>query len=76
MALDSDFLGRLHIVDRLGGTVIVLDPADEGTFIGSYGEYGMGPGFLPVPVDVSILESGTAIVTSGDGGRIELFDIP
>jgi len=75
MALDLDSLGRLHVLDSLGGAVVVLDPTD-GAFIGAYGEYGTEAPFLPVPMDVSVSDAGEAIVTSGDGGRIESFDIP
>ena len=70
-----DSTGRLHVLDSFGAAVIMLDPAD-GTFLGTYGEYGEDPGTLRVPMDVLAAYSGTSIVTSGDGARIELFANP
>ena len=74
-ALSVDSLGRLHALDLLQGTVLVLDPAN-GAFISSYGEYGNGPGFLKIPMDVLVSSTGKAIVTSGDGSRIVELEIP
>ena len=74
-ALSVDSLGRLHALDLLQGTVLVLDPA-SGAFIGSYGEYGNGPGFLKIPMDVLVSSTGKAIVTSGDGSRIVELETP
>jgi hypothetical protein len=74
-ALDTDSLGRLHVLDVFGASVVILDPAD-GTFLGSYGGYGTESGLLRVPMDVLISETDTAIVTAGDGGRIEVFTTP
>jgi hypothetical protein len=74
-ALDVDSSGRLHVLDNFAASVLMFDLAD-GAYLGSYGEYGDGPGFLRVPMDVLINGSNTAIVTTGDGDRIEVFSIP
>jgi DNA-binding beta-propeller fold protein YncE len=74
-ALDTDSLGRLHVVDNYGASVLIFDPAD-GAFLDSYGSYGTDPGYLRVPMDVLISQTNKAIVTAGDGDRIEEFDIP
>lgn len=73
-ALDVDALGRLHVLDNFAASVHIFDSAD-GTYLQSYGEYGIEPGFLRVPMDVLITAPGTAIVTSGNGNAIELFTI-
>ena len=72
-ALDTDSLGRLHVLDKLGATVFIFDPAN-GAFQGSYGGYGTDPGKMILPMDVLISETGSALVTDGD--RIEVFDNP
>jgi len=77
-ALDIDSLGRLHVLDNYAASVTMFDPAD-GTFLGSYGGYGTDgsePGTLRVPMDVLISETNTAIVTTGDGDRVEVFTVP
>lgn len=74
-ALDFDSFGRLHVLDSFGASVLMFDPAD-GTFLGAYGGYGTEPGTLRVPMDVLVTETNTAIVTSGDGSRIEVFTNP
>jgi len=74
-ALDVDLLGRLHVLDNFAASVHIFDSAD-GTYLESYGEYGIEPGFLRVPVDVLINGSNTAMVTAGDGDRIEVYMVP
>ena len=73
-ALDVDLLGRLHVLDNFAASVHIFDSAD-GTYLESYGEYGIEPGFLRVPMDVLVNGSNSAIVTAGHGGRIEAFTI-
>ena len=73
-ALASDSQGRLHVLDSFGASVVIFDPAD-GSMLGGYGEYGTGAGQLRVPMDVSISGGDVAVVTTGDGDRIELFTV-
>ena len=74
-ALDTDSLGRLHVLDNFAASVMIFDPA-SGAFLDSYGEYGSGAGTLRVPMDVLITQTDMAIVTTGDGDRIEVLTIP
>jgi DNA-binding beta-propeller fold protein YncE len=74
-ALSKDSAGRLHVLDNFAAAGMIFDPGD-GAFLGTYGGYDTAPGFLRVPMDVLISETGKAIVTAGDGDRIEELDIP
>jgi DNA-binding beta-propeller fold protein YncE len=73
LALDSQ--GRVHALDNFKALVSIIDPG-TGAFITSYGEYGEGEGFLRVPLDLLITDADEAIITSGDGDRIEVIAIP
>jgi DNA-binding beta-propeller fold protein YncE len=73
-ALALDPLGRLHILDNFSATVIVHDPAD-GAYVGTYGQYGQGAGFLTMPMDLVIPNADTSIVTPG-AARVETLAIP
>lgn len=74
-ALDTDSFGRLHVLDNFGASVMIFDPA-SGEFQDFYGEYGSEAGTLRVPMDVLITQTDMAIVTTGDGDRIEVLTIP
>jgi len=74
-ALSRDSLGRLHVLDNFAASAMIFDPAD-GTFINAYGAYGIDPGQLRVPMDVAVLTNDMAIVTAGDGDRVEIFTTP
>jgi hypothetical protein len=74
-ALSKDALGRLHVLDNFAAAVMIFDPANDDEFLGSYGGYGDSAGTLWVPMDVKVLATGMAIVTSGAGDRIEMFAI-
>jgi DNA-binding beta-propeller fold protein YncE len=74
-ALAKDSLGRLHVLDNFAASVIIFNPVD-GEHINAYGDYGSTTGLLRVPMDVSVSTTDMAIVTAGDGGRIEFFTVP
>ena len=74
-ALSVDAQGRVHALDLFSAKVYVLDPADGNVFA-TYGEGGTGPGLLKLPMDVIVSSNGQAIVTAGDGARIEVLETP
>jgi hypothetical protein len=53
-------------------SVIVLDPTNS-DYLTHYGGFGTTSGLLRVPMDVLVMPTDTAIVTPGDGERIEIF---
>jgi hypothetical protein len=73
-ALDIDAQGRLHVLDSFAAAGMVFDAID-GTFIESYGGYGEQPGKMRLPMDVLINGAGEAVVTAGDGVRIESYTV-
>jgi DNA-binding beta-propeller fold protein YncE len=74
-AIEVDSLGRLHILDIFEAKVAIVDPI-TGDLLGSYGDYGKGPGLLKVPVDLLLTEGNTALVTDGGSDEVEVFAIP
>jgi DNA-binding beta-propeller fold protein YncE len=74
-ALSRDSLGRLHVLDNFAAAVTIFDSADR-TYVTSYGEYGLSAGKLRVPMDVVVSSSNMAIVTAGDGSRVEMLPVP
>lgn len=74
-ALSKDSLGRLHVLDNFAASVMIFDPVD-GAYVDAYGGYGIDSGQLRVPMDVKILSTDMAIVTPGDGDRVEIFGTP
>jgi DNA-binding beta-propeller fold protein YncE len=73
--LAKDSLGQLHVLYNFAASVTIFNPVD-GTLVNSYGSYGAGAGLLLVPMDVLVSTTDTAIVTAGDGDRIEIFTTP
>jgi tripartite motif-containing protein 71 len=73
-ALEIDGVGRLHVLDRFNGAVIVFDAMTDDQ-IGVYGSFGTEPGQLKLPTDVLSTQPSSAIVTAGDGDRIETFSV-
>jgi hypothetical protein len=71
-ALCKDSQGRLHVLDTFSAAVIVLDPANS-DYLTHYGGFGTTTGLLRVPMDVLVTPTDSAIVTPGDGERIEIF---
>ena len=74
-ALSRDSQGRLHVLDNFAAAVTIFDSGDR-TYVTSYGGYGLSAGLLRVPMDVAVSSSNMAIVTAGDGSRVELFTVP
>ena len=73
-ALSKDALGQLHVLDTFAASVVIFNPVD-GTPVNAYGSYGTDAGLLRVPMDVLVSTTDMAIVTAGDGDRIEMFTI-
>ena len=63
------------MLDSFAASVHIFN-SEDGSYLESYGEYGDGPGFLRVPMDVLVNGSDSAIVTAGDGDRIEILASP
>lgn len=74
-ALSRDSLGRLHVLDNFAAAVSVFESGDL-AYVTTYGGYGLGTGLLRVPMDVSVSSNGMAVVTAGDGSRVEVFAVP
>ena len=74
-ALASDSLGRLHVLDNFAAAAHVFT-ASDGAHVESYGGYGTTNGLLRVPMDVCVSATDMAIVTAGDGDRVEIFTVP
>lgn len=74
-ALSRDSLGRLHVLDNFAAAVMIFNSGD-GTYVTAYGGYGLDAGLLRVPMDVAVSSSDMAIVTAGDGSRVEVFAVP
>jgi DNA-binding beta-propeller fold protein YncE len=74
-SLAVDARGRVHALDSCMNLVQVLD-AQTGEFLGSYGEFGTGPGQLKLPLDLLIAPDQRIIVTSAGNGRLETFAAP
>jgi DNA-binding beta-propeller fold protein YncE len=53
----------------------IFDSADR-TYVTNYGEYGLSAGKLRVPMDVVVSSGNMAIVTAGDGSRVEMLPVP
>lgn len=74
-ALSRDSLGRLHVLDNFAAAVMIFNSGD-GAYVTAYGGYGLNAGLLRVPMDVAVSSSDMAIVTAGDGSRVEVFAVP
>jgi hypothetical protein len=74
-AIEVDTLGRLHLLDIFEAKVAIMHP-DTGALLGSYGEFGMGSGFLRAPIDLLLTNENSALVTDARSAELEVFAIP
>ncbi len=63
---------HLHVVDAYKNNVQILDPAD-GSYLGTYGSFGKGPGEFNLPLDSVITSEGEVLITNSGNARIERF---
>lgn len=71
-SVDLDREGRLHVLDRLSGTVTVWDTA--GRRLRSFGGLGDGPGEFRSPTSVHVLDDGRVAVGEAYPARLHWFD--
>ena len=72
-SLTTDNRGRIYLVDRNGGRVIVL--GQDGSFIDSQSAMGWKEGFLNYPSQMCINNKGEAFVTDTLNSRVQIFKI-
>jgi len=72
--LDLDPIGQLHVLDTRISSVQVFSRFD-GTFQGSYLEYGQGPDNLNLPLDIAINASGLAAIADAGNKRLRLVEV-
>lgn len=72
-ALAVDGEGQLHAIDCYTHKVTVLDVA-TGQVLGSYGEFGSGPGQLKLPLDIYITRRGDVVVANAENHRVEFIE--
>jgi len=70
-SLAGDAAGNLFLIDMTGKRVLGYDPT--GTFLGSWGREGSGPGELQMPVGLGVAETDTLWVVDGSNQRITLL---
>jgi sugar lactone lactonase YvrE len=71
--LTTDSQGRIYVTDSFQGHVKVFDL--QSVLIGTFGEFGSGPGQLRTPVGLDIDPSNRMFVASQNTGRVELLGL-
>jgi DNA-binding beta-propeller fold protein YncE len=67
--------GAIYLAEASKGRLLVLS-ADDGTGLGTVGDYGEGPGRLRAPSDMVIDSCGRLFVASSANGRVDIFGLP
>ncbi|GEM_PF-1127792 len=68
-------LGRMYVVDSFQSEVQVIDPAGNGTYLGSIGGYGLQPGKLISPADIAFDQTTNRLLVANGLGDLSLFGI-
>lgn len=66
-----DAAGNLHVFDRQGSRITVVDPS--GRFVREVGEPGEGPGELRMPVEFAVMRDGRIVVADMGHRAYQLF---
>ena len=72
-SLMVDNAGRIHALDLYTHKILVLD-SGTGEVLGDYGDYGVGPGELNLPLDILITKQGKILITNTLNKRIEVLE--
>ena len=66
--------GAIYIAETTKGQLLVL--ANDGSSLGTVGDFGEGPGKLRVPTDMVVDSCGRLFVASAANSRVEIFGLP
>ncbi|HZV83329.1 MAG TPA: hypothetical protein VFF53_14290, partial [Geobacteraceae bacterium] len=71
----TPLLSRMYVVDSFQSEVQVIDPAGNGTYLSSIGGYGLQPGKLATPADITFDQDGNRLIVANGLGDLSIFGI-
>ena len=72
-AITTDKWGRIYLVDRNGGRIIILGP--DGSYLGRLSAMGWKEGLLNYPSQICLNDSGEIFVADTNNSRVQIFSI-
>mgnify|MGYP001814020578 CR=1 FL=1 len=72
-AITTDKRGRIYLVDRNGGKVIIL--GQDGTYLGRLSAMGWKEGLLNYPSQICLNDNGEIFVADTNNSRVQIFSI-
>jgi sugar lactone lactonase YvrE len=72
-AITADRRGRIYLVDRNGGRVIILGP--DGSYLGRLSAMGWKEGLLNYPSQICLNDNGEIFVADTNNSRVQIFSI-
>ena len=71
--ITSDSSGRLYLVDRHGGSIIIL--GQDGSYLGRRSGFGWKEGFLNYPSQMCIDKKGNLFIADTNNNRVQIFEM-
>ena len=71
--LSTDVRGRIYLIDRNGGSVIIL--GQNGSFLGRQSGMGWKEGRLNYPSQICINNKGEVFIADTNNNRVQIFSI-
>lgn len=72
-SLTTDYRGRIYLVDRNGGSIIILGL--DGSFIGRQSGMGWKEGSLNYPAQMCINNNGEVFIADTNNSRVQIFEM-
>ena len=72
-SLTADNRGRLYLVDRNGGSILIL--GQDGSFLGRQSRMGWKEGWLNYPAQMCINDKGEIFVADTMNSRVQIFEL-
>jgi DNA-binding beta-propeller fold protein YncE len=72
-SLTSDNRGRIYLVDKNGGSIIIL--GQDGSFLGRQSSMGWKEGWLNYPAQMCINDKGEIFVADTNNSRVQVFEL-
>ncbi|UCG14195.1 MAG: NHL repeat-containing protein [Deltaproteobacteria bacterium] len=72
-SLTSDNRGRMYLMDKNGGSMIIL--GQDGSFLGRQSSMGWKEGWLNYPAQICINDKGEIFVADTNNSRVQIFSV-